>query len=68
MTGLQIVEANPAEFVDMQRLVSREIRDRIFRPRFEDAEPVDTPDQSFSHRYFYLQEALDELRAEADGS
>lgn len=67
VTGLQIVEATPAEFVDMQRLVSREVRDRIFRPRFEDAEPVDTPDQSFSHRYFYLQEALDELRAEADG-
>lgn len=67
VTGLQIIEATPAEFVDLQRLVSREIRDRIFRPRFENAEPVASPGQSFSHEYFYLQEALDELRAEADG-
>ncbi len=67
VTGLQIIEATPAEFVDMQRLVSREVRDRIFRPRFEDAEPVETPNQSLDHAYFYRQEALDELRAEADG-
>ncbi|MDJ0908687.1 MAG: tetratricopeptide repeat protein [Woeseiaceae bacterium] len=68
VTGLQVIEATPVEFVDMQRLVTREVRDRIFRPRFEDGEPVESPGQSFSHEYFYLQEALDELRAEADGS
>ena len=66
VTGLQIVEATPTEFEDMQRLVSREVRGRIYRPRFENAEPVETPNQSFTHSFFYLQEALDELRAEAD--
>ncbi len=67
VSGLQIVEATPTEFEDMQRLVSREIRGRIYRPRFEDALPVATPDQSFTHSFYFLQEALDELRAEADG-
>ncbi len=66
VSGLRIVEATPAEFEEIQRLVSREVRARIFRPRFEDAAPVDTPNQSFTHSYFYRQAALDEVRAQAD--
>ena len=34
------VEVVPAEFTDMQKLVHREVRGRLYRPRFEEAEPV----------------------------
>ena len=36
---VELVEAQPPEFDDMQQLVQRELRSRLYRPRFEDAEP-----------------------------
>jgi len=62
---LKIVEAAPTEFDDIQRMVRREMRTRIFRPRYEDAQPVATPNQALSHTFYYLQEDLDKLREEA---
>jgi hypothetical protein len=65
VSALKIVEATPAEFDAMRRLVQREMRTRIFRPRFENAEPVESTNEIFTHGFFYLQEELEELREEA---
>jgi hypothetical protein len=66
--NLKIVEAHPREFVEMQVHVQRELRRRIFRPQFEDAEAVSTDDQLFVHRFFYRQADLDALQASATES
>ena len=49
----------------MRRVVQREMRTRIFRPRFENAEPVESTNEIFTHRFYYRQEDLEELREEA---
>ncbi len=64
VTSLKFVEANPVEFDDMRRYIQREMRTRIFRPRFEDAEPVSSPNQMLSHTFYYRKDELDEMRAE----
>ena len=65
VSGLKIVEATPTEFDSMRRLVQREMRTRIFRPRYEDAEPVESINEVFTHTFFYLQGDLQKLREEA---
>ena len=45
--------------------MQREMRLRIYRPQFEDGEPVVSADQILTHRFFYKQSDLDALRAEA---
>ena len=64
VNNLRIVEMSPPEFDDMVRTVQRELRTRIFRPRFEDAEPVPTKERIFTHTFYYLQEELDKMREE----
>lgn len=59
-------EANPAEFTDMQRMVHREIRTRIFRPQMTDAETQVSDSLVFTHRFFYRQADLDALRVPAE--
>ena len=62
VSNLKIIEAEPPEFTDMQRFVQRELRARVFRPRFEDAEPVTSLDQLLIHTYYYRQSDLDAIR------
>ena len=64
---VQPVEVVPGEFTDMEKLVHREIRGRLYRPRFEDAEPVESTNQVFTHLFYYKQSDLDERREEASG-
>jgi len=59
------VEVHPPEFVDMQRAVHRELRSRMYRPRFDDAEPVSSENRVFTHVFYYKQSDLDERREEA---
>jgi len=56
-------EANPVEFTAMQRMVHREIRRRIFRPRLADGEVVEATDVVFEHSFSYLQSDLAALKA-----
>jgi tetratricopeptide (TPR) repeat protein len=56
-------EAIPAEFTDMQRMVHREIRRRVFRPRLVDGVAVDSERLIFEHAFSYVQSDLDSLRA-----
>lgn len=60
-------EASPIEFNDMQRMVHREIRQRVFRPRVVDGAPVLAADQTFEHKFSYAQEELD-LRKEQNAA
>ncbi len=55
-------EARPAEFTDMQRMVHREIRRRIFRPILEEGVPVESGNQVFRHEFYYSEAELEELR------
>jgi tetratricopeptide (TPR) repeat protein len=61
--NLKIIEMQPAEFSAMQRTVQREMRNRLYRPRFVDAEPVATEDQMLVHQFFYTQADLDEVQS-----
>ena len=65
VTELKVVEASPIEFESMRRNVQREVRSRIYRLRFEDAEPIESPNQAVSHTFFYRQEELEDLREES---
>ena len=47
----------------MQRIVHREIRRRIYRPKMVEAAPVDVDGLVFEHNFSYLQADLDAMRA-----
>ena len=62
-------EAFPPEFTDMQRVVHREIRRRIHRPRVVDGVPVQSDGMHFEHDFDYSKadlEALREAKIKAD--
>ncbi|MEM7433213.1 MAG: hypothetical protein AAF351_14930, partial [Pseudomonadota bacterium] len=63
-TKLKIVDADPEEFGDMVRFVTRELRSRVYRPKFIDAEPVNSDEQLLTHTFYYRQSDLDRIRAE----
>ncbi len=63
VSKIKIVEADPADFEDMQRFVTRKLRNRIFRPRLVDSAPVETPNQVFTHTFYYQQDELDKLHS-----
>jgi tetratricopeptide (TPR) repeat protein len=66
---IEPVEVVPGVFTDMEKLVHREIRGRLYRPRLEDAEPVKSINQVFTHLFYYKQSDLEERReAEASGA
>jgi tetratricopeptide (TPR) repeat protein len=67
---VRIIEAQPPEFEKMTGHIEREVRRRIYRPRVEDGEVVETPDLILVHKYFYRQSDLDAARAaiEADSN
>jgi hypothetical protein len=55
-------EAVPPEFTDMQRMVHREIRRRVFRPQMIDAQLQESENIVFEHSFFYRQADLDKLK------
>jgi len=65
---VKLIEAEPPEFVEMQKTVHRELRGRVYRPRFLDANPVASPDQIIVHKFFYRQSDLDALRSDSSES
>ena len=54
-------EALPPEFTDMQRMVHREIRRRVFRPKMSDGELQESDNLVFEHSFFYRQSDLDAI-------
>jgi len=65
---LQPVEVYPAEFTDMEKTVHRELRSRMYRPRYEEADPIISEGQVLTHMFYYKQSDLDERREEASKS
>lgn len=56
-------EAFPEEFSDMQRIVHREIRGRVHRPRIVDGVAVETDELQYVHEFSYSKDDLDARRA-----
>jgi tetratricopeptide (TPR) repeat protein len=67
-SGIKLLEADPPEFMEIQKTVQRALRRRIFRPRFFEAEAVTSTDQVFVHTFFYRMSDLDALRDESSAS
>ena len=61
-SDVKLFEADPPEFLEIQKAAQRELRRRIFRPRFFEAKAVATTDQVFVHTFFYRKSDLDALR------
>ncbi len=55
-------EAYPPEFTEMQRIVHRELRSRIFRPMLVDGQPSDSEELVFEHNFLYQRSDLERLR------
>ncbi len=67
-SGVKLLEADPPEFLEIRKAVQRELRRRIFRPRFFEAKAVTSTDQVFVHTFFYRMSDLDALRDESSAS
>ena len=63
ISDLKIIEADPPEFEQLQLVIQREMRRRVYRPKFEDAQAVEAPDQLLTHTFFYRQSDLDAVVA-----
>ncbi len=61
-------EAFPPQFSDMQTMVHRELRSRLFRPRFVDGDAVAAENLVFEHEFTYTQADLDALKSAQDES
>jgi tetratricopeptide (TPR) repeat protein len=61
-SDVKLLEADPPEFLEIQKAAQRELRRRIFRPRFFEAKAVATTDQVLFHTFFYRKSDLDALR------
>jgi tetratricopeptide (TPR) repeat protein len=67
--NVELIESQPSEFEDMLRDVQRQVRGRVYRPRFSDGQPVDTGNLTFTHNFMYRSDDLQARRVEgADGS
>jgi tetratricopeptide (TPR) repeat protein len=67
-SGIKLLEADPPEFLEIQKAAQRELRRRIFRPRFFEATAVTSTDQVFTHIFFYRMSDLEALREESSAS
>jgi hypothetical protein len=67
-SGIKLLEAYPPEFLEIQKTAQRELRRRIFRPRFFEAKAVTSTDQVFVHTFFYRMSDLEALRDESSAS
>lgn len=64
VSNVKVVEFSPADFPEILRDVQRQVRTRLYRPRFREGEPVDTDGQSFMHSFYYRVAEMEERRAE----
>ncbi len=62
VSDLRITASTPPEFADITRITQRELRSRVYRPAFVGGRPVDTPDQEYTHNFFYRQSDLERVR------
>ncbi|HET6628601.1 MAG TPA: tetratricopeptide repeat protein [Woeseiaceae bacterium] len=63
-----LVEAQPAAFEEMQRTVQNDLRTLIYRPRLVAGEAVETDGLTYTHKFFYRQSDLEEVKQQAAGA
>lgn len=56
--------SEPAEFTDMQRMVEREVKRRIYRPRIVNGVTTGADSQTFRHEFRYRMSELEQMRRE----
>lgn len=66
-TDIELVEASPAGFDQMETAVLRELRAMIHRPRLVDGTTVSTEGLTYTHNFFYRESDVPQP-AEADNS
>jgi len=57
-TDIEMVEASPAGFAEMEGAVLRDLRAMIHRPRLENGTTVQTDGLSYTHKFFYRESDL----------
>jgi hypothetical protein len=65
-TDIEMVEAEPAVFEDMERAVLNNLRAMIHRPRLVDGNAVQTDDLTYTHTFFYRESDLQQVQQDAD--
>ena len=63
---IEVIDANPAGLTDMEYSLGRELRHMVHRPRMEEGETVDTPNQTYTHEFYYRLSDLTQPGKEAD--
>ena len=56
------IKTQPAEFTDIQNMVEREVRRRIYRPKIVDGETRESEPQIFTHEFNYTRSEFEALR------
>ena len=64
VANLELIEHRPPEFEGVLRKVQRDVRSRLYRPRFAEGQPIDTDNQQLTHRFYYRLDDLEALRRE----
>ena len=57
VSDIEIIEADPPEFPEMQTRLERTLRDSVYRPRYEDGDPIKVREQQLRHRFLYTDQA-----------
>jgi tetratricopeptide (TPR) repeat protein len=65
-TDIDMVDAEPDGFEEMERAVLNNLRAMIHRPRLVDGDAVQTDDLTFTHKFFYRQSDLQDVQQDAD--
>jgi tetratricopeptide (TPR) repeat protein len=55
-------KTEPAEFTDIENMVEREIRRRVYRPKIVDGDTRDSEPQIFTHEFRYTRSELEAMR------
>jgi hypothetical protein len=56
------VRTEPQEFTDIQNMVERDVRRRVYRPVIVDGAAVESEPQIFTHEFAYTRAELDAMR------
>ena len=52
-TDIEIIEADPADFSEMRTRIHRTLRESVYRPRYQNGDPVRAEGLTFRHEFLY---------------
>lgn len=59
VNDIEIADSNPPGFTAMEVRVHEAVEDFVYRPRYDNGMPVDTPGELFRHDFLYLESDLE---------